>query len=315
MAAEINVKNGSIEGGSPRERLLLKLLWWVSGCFVPLKFRGFWRVSRIFTSLFKVTDRQWVRLSNGLRFSIDLNDPYWNRLISPAFHYEPELHHLLARLTEEELIFIDCGANMGYWSTHLASSIYGSRKTYSVEPLSSNFSLLQNHIEKNDLKATLYHNAISQRVGESVTLYKPGGHASVSLINSAESDDVPSETVETITLDSLLGDLPEEPSNILLKLDVEGVEIQALKGGSELLKRHPLIFYEDHGVDKESPISRYVLEELGLQVIHITDDGEWLPMPSVDTINMLKTDPTKGYNFLGFSKDCTLATKVKNMLQ
>lgn len=310
MTAEINVKNGHVEGGSPRERLVLKLLWLISWCFVPLNFRGFWRVARILCTILGVKERQWVTLANGLKFSIDLRDPYWNRLISPQFHYEPELHHLLKKLAGEDYVFLDCGANMGYWSCHLASNLHGNKSVYSIEPLSSNFSLLKSHLERNSLQATLYHHAVSDKADESVTLYKPGGHASVSLIGDAAADNMPSETIKTLTLDSLLADLPSDTQNIFIKLDVEGVEIRALKGAKELLKRNPLIFYEDHGNEPESPISRYVLEELGYRIIHITDDGEWLPMDSIDVINMLKTDAMKGYNFLAFSEECRFKEKL-----
>lgn len=302
MASYLTAKTGRVDGGSIAEKFTMLKLWCISWCFVPLAFRGFWRVSRTVQAITKVKGRQWVVLPSGLRLSIDLADPYWNRLISPRFAYEPELHSLLEKLRDKPFHFIDCGANMGYWSCMLASGLYGEHHVSSIEPLNENMKLLKEHLDANQAQATCYHNAVTETSGETLNLYKPGGHASVSL-NAVEQDAEAAQQVTTITLDDVYSALPDTTTPIFVKLDVEGHEVEALKGATALLQANPLIFYEDHGQDKESVVSQYVLETLGYKVIHITDVGEMLTMDNVADVNALKSDITKGYNFAAFDPE------------
>lgn len=307
MSTIIHTCNAKTEGGQWNERLAMKILWLLAWGFVPLQYRGYWRVTRPLLALLGVKDRQWICLRSGLRFSVDMKDPYWNRLISPCFHYEPELEYLLGKVKDQDFCFIDCGANMGYWSCSVASPLYGSKPVVSVEPLKNNFELLSRHVQTNHLQAALHHNAIAREAGQALTLYQPGGHASVSLVAGAGASSAHTEEVTTVTIDGITETLRRTHSHFLLKLDVEGVEIEALKGAGEFLKTNPVIFYEDHAEDAESKVTDYILNELGCTVYHITDDHRVLPVTSVAEANALKIDKTRGYNFMAFKPGNPLA--------
>ncbi|MDG1286995.1 MAG: FkbM family methyltransferase [Rickettsiales bacterium] len=310
MATILHTSCAKTHGGSFNERLAMKLLWLASWLFVPIAFRGFWRVTRPILTLFGVKSRQWVQLKSGLRLSVDMADPYWNRLISPCFDYEPELDYLLSKLNDYDYHFIDCGANMGFWSCMVASAKYGAKPVISVEPLQDNFKLLASHVKENNLQAALHQNAVSQKAGEELTLYKPGGHASVSLVVGAEVEGAHKEQVTTVTIDSITEEARKNQANFVLKLDVEGVEVEALKGAGEFLKTNPIIFYEDHAEDSTSKVTDYILNDLGCIVYHITDDHKVLPVETVEQANKLKTDSTRGYNFMAFKLGCKMAEIV-----
>lgn len=301
MSASLTVSNGAVRGGNRAERLTLKLLWLFSWLLAPIRFRGLWRICRIVCHLTGVRKRQWVLLPSGLRFSIDPGDPYWNRLISPRHHYEPELDWLLDRLRRHDYCFIDCGANFGYWSCHAASGIYGGKAVYAIEPLQENFNLLEQHLAANDLAAHCYHNALCEHSGKSVSLYKPGGNASVSIV-STRPDSPHQEQVESLTLDSLMADLPPAPTEIVIKLDVEEAEIPTLKGAEALLKRQPLIVYEDHGQDDTSRVSEFILRELDYAVYYVEEDGTTQAVQDMTAVRRIKQRKDKGYNFFAFAK-------------
>ena len=56
-----------------------------------------------------------------------------------------------------------------------------------------------------------------------------------------------------IALDNLLDDGMVAPGGkYLIKLDVEGVEIEAIKGGTRLLQGDSVILCEEHGNDPQS---------------------------------------------------------------
>jgi len=310
MSVTIQVQDGKVVGNHLNEKVATRLCRAISRLFAPFHFKGFWRLTRIICKIFHISERQWVALPNGLTFSIDLTDPYWNRMISPHFQYEPELSHLLTTMKNIDYSFVDCGANMGYWSCLAASKSFGAKPVYSIEPLADNFRLLKNHAARNHQHIHLFKNAISDKTGEEVPLFKPGSHASVSLVSHNEQGK-PEEVVKTISLDTIFETHLQNEQNIFLKLDVEGVEIAALKGAKTLLAtRKPLIIYEDHSDDKSSAISDYILNELGYKVLFIDEQLHCHKIDNITQINAIKVLPNHGYNFITFHPESAFAKQV-----
>jgi len=76
------------------------------------------------------------------------------------------------------------------------------------------------------------------------------------------------EDVPVIALDNLLDDGKISANGkYLIKLDVEGVEIEAIKGGARLLQGDSVLLCEEHGNDPDHTVSRYILEQTPLQLI------------------------------------------------
>ena len=75
-------------------------------------------------------------------------------------------------------------------------------------------------------------------------------------------------TCRCIALDNLLDDGKISVSGkYLIKLDVEGVEIEAIKGGARLLQGDSVLLCEEHGNDPRHTVSRYILEQTPLKLI------------------------------------------------
>ena len=53
----------------------------------------------------------------------------------------------------------------------------------------------------------------------------------------------------------------------LIKLDVEGVEVEAIKGGTRLLQGDSMLLCEEHGNDPSHTVSRYILEQTPLKLM------------------------------------------------
>ena len=71
-----------------------------------------------------------------------------------------------------------------------------------------------------------------------------------------------------IALDDLLDDGKiSADGKYLIKLDVEGVEIEAIKGGTRLLQGDSVMLCEEHGNDPHHTVSRYILEQTPLKLI------------------------------------------------
>jgi hypothetical protein len=107
------------------------------------------------------------------------------------------------------------------------------------------------------------------------------------------------EPVISITVDALARQLHLTDSDrIIIKLDVEGAEISALKGARQVLKRDTLVIYEDHGSDRSHATTRYVFDELRFPVFSIAADGTITEVEELCALDQLKTDPKIGYNFV-----------------
>ena len=106
------------------------------------------------------------------------------------------------------------------------------------------------------------------------------------------------ESIETITIDDIFRDhIRFEPTLMVVKIDVEGSEVDALSGATETLRRNTLLIYEDHGRETDSNVSAHILNHLGLDVFHCDRNGRVRRMLDVAAVNEVKTRASAGYNF------------------
>ena len=139
------------------------------------------------------------------------------------------------RYLNEADVFIDVGANIGYF-TCLACSL--GKKTVAIEPLESNLRYLYANIEINgwsDL-VEVFPLGVSDRP-RLAPLF--GGGTGASLIEgwAGISADF-RKSISLSTLDILIGDRFEE-KRIAIKMDIEGGEYSALRGAMKFLKARP----------------------------------------------------------------------------
>ena len=152
--------------------------------------------------------------------------------------------------------FLDVGAHFGYFSL-LAGRVVGvNGKVISIEPAKGSFELLSRNTHAKD-NIRVLHNAISDS-NEVVKFYEfPIRYSEYNAIDISKFEDEawikkyqPEQTeVQAVTLDGLMGEgiVPD-----MIKIDVEGAEVQTIKGGAKMW-------------DKASPvvIMEYLLEDSG----------------------------------------------------
>jgi len=75
------------------------------------------------------------------------------------------------------------------------------------------------------------------------------------------------DAVPVVSLDSLVdGGLIDASLPVVVKLDVEGVEIEALTGAERLMQRDCVVICEEHGSDPTHGITRHLLDQMSLSV-------------------------------------------------
>ena len=172
-----------------------------------------------------------IKLNEDATYEFPYGDGYWSKLLDRSYSYEDELEFLFRHSADVDYTLLDCGANYGYWSVLVTSRPFGSHKAIAIEPSSDNFAKLANNARVNGNRFEVMKCAIGATKG---TAQLSGTkHEKFSIAGAPGSG---FETVPVIALDDLLDQGKIAPGGkYLIKLDVEGVEIDAIKGGARLL--------------------------------------------------------------------------------
>lgn len=173
---------------------------------------------------------------------------------------------------------LDIGANLGSVSVPLGRMLMGKGQLYSIEAQRNVYYQLCANLFLNGLSrhCTAYHTALSDRTGYIDIPYLDSDHernlGALSIDPEIRreqgwiQDNGHTETVPLRTLDSL-----ELPAAGLLKIDVEGMEYEVIRGGSGYLVRSdfPPILFEVWGEDmagqlpKREALFAYLQNTLG----------------------------------------------------
>jgi FkbM family methyltransferase len=288
----------SLSALSTADRLRVRLIAAAGLGTKPLHHRGLWRLSRLIGGDGERGARREVvvRLNEDSRFAFDLGDPYWARLLAYGFVYEPEVDRVLRAFADLPYTFVDAGANLGYWSILAGSLEYGAHRSLAIEAASETYGLLLGNRSLNDDRFECVHGAVADRPGMEVTFAISAHHAGSGIADSGEIRRVRgSETVSTVTLDEVVATHGAASEPLVVKLDVEGAEVAALRGAQTLLESDALVLYEDHGKDPEARVSATAIE-LGWTVF--VPDGRGFVPAGLEAIRRFKRRPNVGYNLV-----------------
>ncbi len=169
----------------------------------------------------------------GIVFNLDIR-----HLIDRTFYinkeYEEEnFQNLVQVITDESPgYFIDIGACWGIYSLRLAKK-FNDLKIKSVEPIKKNVNRIRDSIHKNSLtNIEVYHTAVGDKNG--TILLGSNNDWSPNYKINEENIEI-TEQSQIQTLDGLFN-LADQ--TIVMKIDVEGFEFEALKGAKKILKEN-----------------------------------------------------------------------------
>jgi FkbM family methyltransferase len=236
-----------------------------------------------------------IKLNSDATFAFPYGDGYWSKLLNRSFSYEDELELLFRDSVNVDYTLIDCGANFGYWSVLISSAPYGSHKSIAIEPSSQNFAKLKNNAEINANRFEVTKCAIGAARG--TARLSGTKHEAFSIAGDAAEG----EDVAVIALDNLLDDGKISANGkYLIKLDVEGVEIEAIKGGMRLLQSDSVLLCEEHGNDPKHTVSRYILDHTPLKLIVYDPRSNRLEtVTELSILDRIKVSSHVGYNVFG----------------
>lgn len=178
--------------------------------------------------------------------------------------YDKESISIFNRIISKDFICLDVGANIGSISFALCNNLGPNGKVYAFEPGPNIFGRLSENVRMNpslDGRLELIKAGLADKEKELywAEVEDNPGNAEFSKNNGIK--------IELTTLDALVKKEKLEKVDFI-KIDVEGMEIEVIKGGLSTIRDHkPLIYYEsklsqERWVDSIQQIE-VILEQLG----------------------------------------------------
>jgi FkbM family methyltransferase len=174
-------------------------------------------------------------------------------------------------------VFYDIGANIGFFTVIAARLVGPGGRVYAFEPVPQNVSALRRNIRLNQFEQVqVMECAVSNHSGEGELLLANWGGGSALATASTPPDQIGKITVALASIDQLLADEKIAPPAIV-KIDVEGAELQVLEGMHQAIQAHrPLILYELDDEDLEAFQRKQVrceeyLYSLGYKITRLED--------------------------------------------
>lgn len=188
-------------------------------------FKGKWRLTD-FVMRHRPKDVVRRRPLGGGVIECRLGVPY-EAMVWMRQEEEGELN-ALRRLLRPGDVFVDCGANIGLWTLVAAEAVGLSGRVVAFEPSPTTFSRLQRHTG-DALPQACLHNVAVGRDRSTVFLLCPEEHNLARLVSEGVSGafGVPCVPLNEVVVGTVHG----------IKLDVEGAELAALEGASDVIER------------------------------------------------------------------------------
>jgi FkbM family methyltransferase len=179
------------------------------------------------------TRRAVVSLDGGASVAVDLATAHGRRLFAYGF-CEPAARAMRALLRPGD-VMIDAGANIGLFTVLAAAHVGSHGRVIACEPSTPTMELLRDNVARNGFDwVELREVALAEQPGRlEMQVFEPG--SGFSSFAPAETSGASTIEVDVTTLDEVAGELLERTR--LVKLDVEGAELRALRGAGALLER------------------------------------------------------------------------------
>ena len=228
-------------------------------------------VSKLFTRLASTYDLRITKEAKGYKFTVRASP---QSLFYFSGRFEPSVTDLYCSLLKEGMTVADVGASTGYYTLLASKIVWGTGLVLSFEPEPHRFRELVDNIlinECNNVKP--FKLAISDKEGETeFELLDALGYGCV--VKARKSVEKRKRIrVKTATLDSFKKDID------LVKIDVEGAELEVLRGMRKILSRGKVKIICEVHPDRLSSLGysikdvENILKEYGYKIYLISPDG------------------------------------------
>jgi FkbM family methyltransferase len=163
---------------------------------------------------------------------------------------------IFRQLLRPGMTVVEVGANIGAHTISIAQSVGPRGRMLAFEPQLSVFQLLCANLALNGIEHVEAHWAAVGSVPGSITVPRLDSGVPQNFGGLAIGEAQQGDQVRLIPLDSF-----KLPTCHLIKIDVEGMEIEVIRGASETIRRHePVIYAENDREDKSPTLIKLLLD-------------------------------------------------------
>ena len=157
--------------------------------------------------------------------------------------HEPLTTKLLSKELKKDMVCLDVGGNIGYYTLFESNIVGENGKVIAIEPSPPNFQHLKKNLEiQNTENVDAYNFAAGDKDGEINFLVYEESNGSFT-IPDGETTDLPGELikVQAKRLDTFLNELKQEHVDFV-RMDVEGYESHIIEGMTNTIKKSKPMF-------------------------------------------------------------------------
>jgi FkbM family methyltransferase len=194
--------------------------------------------------------------------------------------YEPAVFHYLKTKVRPGATVLDVGAHVGLFTVLLARWAGPKGQVFAFEPTPLTRTALIDHLTLNDVagQVTVCPFAVSDKEGSSAVYTVSNSPENTLSPIHGRLPNAEAVEIEVTTLDAFCGSRRIRPD--LIKIDIEGFELHALRGAKQILVHHrPTVVVEMHpmnwpeiGVTREQAAG--LLGELNYRMIPLDDQRD-----------------------------------------
>lgn len=185
------------------------------------------------------------------------NDTYVGRSLSMYGEWSYGEIELLQQVVGQDSNVVEVGANIGSHTVFIARDLCPQGRVFAFEPRRVIFQTLCSNLVLNEITNV---DARACAIGETTSVMReasiPVGHEANFGAFSLKENAAGEEIVPIIPLDSLMDDLP---TIRVIKADVEGFELQVVKGAHQLIARdRPFLYLENDRIELSQTLLEHV---------------------------------------------------------
>ena len=191
--------------------------------------------------------------------------------------FEPNEFHFLDGILKPGMVFVDVGANDGYYTLFAARRVGPAGRVVSVEPSSRERGHLERNLARNGIgNVEIVPAALGAAPGHADLHLAHGVHTGHNTLGRFAHDDVVPARVERVpleTLDAVVARLGL-PRVDVVKIDVEGAEANVIAGARNVLaSMRPILMLEMSDValraqgSREAALMETLRSELGYKIL------------------------------------------------
>ena len=249
------VANEKVEGSTPFARSIFIV---IKSKFITNFFQSFinnkdirqFREKKSFYLLFRLIRNFLhndiiVQIYNFKIFASNNNNKASHHLLKKCEFGDLHELNLIKKISNlENVLLIDCGCNYGFYSFY-AASVSKNNVIISVEASKVTSSEFSKNLKLNNFRnISFYNKAISNHSDELIQLNESEKDWESSLTHKKFKVKTVNK-IQTITIDKLLNDYQLDKYKMIIKLDIEGNEMNAIEGALKTIKNFsPLIIIE-----------------------------------------------------------------------